>query len=50
MLYIIEKGKKGKQWHVGETLPSITTKVVTFQADGDELEVIVEALKNKSKT
>jgi hypothetical protein len=39
----------GIEWHVGEALPEITGRVVTFQADGDELECIVNALKATSK-
>jgi len=37
------------EWHVGEALPEIIGRGVTFQADGDELECIVNALKATSK-
>tara|TARA_R110002051_G_scaffold225581_1_gene288502 strand:+ start:283 stop:669 length:387 start_codon:yes stop_codon:yes gene_type:complete len=37
------------EWHVGEGIPEITGRVITFQADGDELECIVNALKATSK-
>lgn len=32
------------EWHTGEPLPEVG-RVVTIQADGDELEVILNALK-----
>lgn len=32
-------------WHVGETVPRITESVVTFQADGHELEVLLLGMK-----
>lgn len=34
-----------KEWHIGESLPEIKSKVVTFQADDDELEIILAALR-----
>lgn len=37
------------EWHVGENMPSISGKVVKFQADGDELEVLTEAIRKASK-
>ena len=39
----------GIEWHVGEGIPDITGRVITFQADGDELECIVNALKATSE-
>jgi len=32
-------------WHVGEDQPMITEKVVTFQADGTELDILIDAIK-----
>ena len=41
MLYITTRGKTAS-WHVGEPLPFIpASSVVTFQADGDELDWLV---------
>lgn len=52
MLYIIQKDRSGiireNTWHVGQPLPHISRPVVTFQADGDELEVILKALRERS--
>jgi hypothetical protein len=51
MLYIMQKTSSKPEdgtentWHIGEPLPPITTTVVTFQADGDELLTILNALK-----
>ena len=42
-LYITDKGVT-HSWHVGEPLPKIEGRVVTFQADGDELAAILEGL------
>jgi hypothetical protein len=36
-------------WRTGEELPVIHSRVVTFQADCDELDVIMDALKAASK-
>jgi len=39
-------------WHIGEGLPTAqleSARVVTFQADGDELQIILDALKRSSK-
>lgn len=55
MLYIksgvIDEGKGSTQnwtvWHVGEALPPITSPVVSFQADGDELEIILQVLSRR---
>ena len=43
MLFIQEKGKAEIGWHVGEPVPSLG-RVVTFQADGDELDMIVDRM------
>ena len=41
------KGDSGRwgSWHVGETLRVPKGRVITFQADGDELEEILEMFK-----
>ena len=54
MLYLISGWANneelgGIEWHVGEALPEIIGRVITFQADGDELECIVNALKATSE-
>ena len=38
--------KNGVQWHLGESVPEISNRVVVFQADGDELEMILDAMRN----
>ena len=48
MLYIIQ-GKEEIRWHVGEPLPTITKVVVEFQADGHELLIILNALRQASR-
>jgi len=40
----------GIEWHVGAPLPEITGRVITFQADGDELECILKALRDTRET
>lgn len=37
------------EWHIGEPIPEIKSNVVLFQADGDELEMILEAMKPLKK-
>lgn len=54
MLYIKQKEinsllVRESTWHVGQPLPHISRPVVTFQADGDELRVILKALHEHSK-
>ena len=39
--------KYTREWHVGEELPRNLPRVVTFQADGDELEAILRGLKKE---
>jgi hypothetical protein len=34
-----------REWHYGEPLPRMDARVVVLQADGDELELIIDALK-----
>lgn len=54
MLYIrgaaiLGHAREEAEWHVGETEPQWpSSRVVTFQADGDELELLVNAIKEKS--
>ncbi len=33
------------EWHVGEPVPKQFGRVVQFQADGDELDLIVDAMR-----
>lgn len=50
MLYIKEHLKDAEAnstWHVGEPMPYIKARVVTFQADGDELNLILDAMSHK---
>lgn len=45
MLYIKEEGQDAMlPWHVGEPLPHLSRRVITFQADGEELELILDAM------
>lgn len=37
------------EWHVGEPIPEDLGRVVTFQADGDELEMILAAMAPPSR-
>jgi len=36
------------EWHVGEPMPTITANFVEFTATGDELAVLVDALRQAS--
>lgn len=48
MLYISFSGfEVNREWHVGEPVPTIPsgTNVVKFQADGDELDLILSAMR-----
>lgn len=36
--------KRQFSWHIGERLPRVNASVVTFQADGDELSKVMDAL------
>lgn len=53
MLVIKEKSKSGVVfeyvWHVGEPLPELSGRVITFQADGDELDTLLGALRDEAK-
>jgi hypothetical protein len=57
MLFIKFDGNRNRravtgQWHQGEDYPIAADefpRVVTFQADGDELEILLDALKKCSK-
>lgn len=49
MLAIKVKDKKSGyefwyEWHIGEPLPEDLGRVVTFQADGDELNLFLDAM------
>jgi hypothetical protein len=50
MLEIVQRNRsdvrESQHWHVGETLPPITSRFVTFHADGDELLLIEQLLRN----
>lgn len=39
--------KEYSEWHVGEPLPwhILRNRIITFQADGDELELIIRAME-----
>jgi len=48
MLYITTNNQGfhgGQEWHVGEPWPTIRGSVVTFQADGHELQVMEDAMR-----
>ena len=50
MMYIVEGARlvdSGKvyEWHIGEPVPPIESKVVIFQADGDELYLILKKMR-----
>lgn len=50
MLYITYTSHRGAittQWHVGEPLPALSN-VVVFQADGDELELLLRAMRGSN--
>lgn len=50
MLHISEtvQGVKNEyRWHFGEPFPAITGRVVTYQADGDELNFLMWAIKDR---
>lgn len=54
MLYIIEGSAISLSasmshvgWHIGQSLPQLKSRVITFQADGNELDVILTALRGK---
>jgi hypothetical protein len=47
-LYIRQNANGGinaREWHVGDPVPPITSRVVVFQADGDELEYLLHVLR-----
>lgn len=37
-----------REWHIYEPLPTFNARVVKFQADGDELETLLDAMFKKS--
>ncbi len=42
------KDNKGRwiEWHVNESVPELKGQVITFQADGHELQLIIAALEH----
>ena len=46
MLIITSDGTRYGSWHVGETMTVPEGYVITFQADGHELDAILEAFRN----
>lgn len=46
MMHILDKSG-AYLWHVGEEFPKISGRVVTFQMDCDELDYIIQAIKEK---
>ena len=38
------EGDNWTEWHVGEPLPELRSRVITFQADGHELDMIQRAM------
>lgn len=48
MLLIIDgpRSTRTHYWHFGEPVPRITNRVIIFHADGDELDLILRAMKS----
>jgi hypothetical protein len=44
MLGIKDKNGRWREWHVNERVPEMDGQVITFQADGHELELIQIAM------
>lgn len=44
MLAIKDKNGRWREWHVNEGTPEIEGQVITFQADGHELDLILIAM------
>ena len=49
MALYIKKDGAWLEWHLGQKVP-VLPNVIELQADGDELEVIIEALKKGTKS
>lgn len=52
MLYIdqhLARSENDYTWHIGEPMPRIVSSVVTFQADSEELIIILDAIRFASK-
>lgn len=47
MLAIKDDSGRWQEWHVGEPLPTLEGRVITFQADGDELDVLLASLDRR---
>ena len=45
MLGIKDDSGRWKEWHVNESVPKIEGQVITFQADGHELELFLRAMQ-----
>lgn len=39
MMYIDQTGSPTRTWHVGEPMPEIRKRVISFQVDGDGIRV-----------
>lgn len=48
-MLIIDDKVASSVWHVGEYMPHVEGRVVTFHADGDELDVFIDALEKASR-
>lgn len=50
MLYFLNSATAAYPgWHIGDPIPFNLPRVVLLQADGDELDLILEALKSTCK-
>ena len=50
MLFVYDAtGKVRLEWHVGEPVPPIQANVLRFQADGDELQLFLAAMRGTRK-
>lgn len=49
MLFVSQNNQPEQTWHIGEPLPVISHQVVTFQADGEELELFTLAMRGTNK-
>lgn len=49
MLYISDdKGNVIAEWHVGEPMPALYDRVLYFQADGDELDLLLAIMRKSN--
>jgi hypothetical protein len=49
MALYIDDGDEHHEWHEGEPWPKLKSRVITFQADGSELAIILDALRQYAK-